>query len=91
MQARPVPNALVSWNASAGTVESPTSKTNGSGVAETRWTLGSTIGEQTAVAPVAGLTPVSFRATAASGPAAAVEVVTGDRQSGAAGMPLPLP
>lgn len=70
----PVANRRVEWDVSAGsgTVSTPRSNTNSSGVASTTWTLGSTAGSQRLTAQVLGLTPATFTATAIPGPGVAV-------------------
>jgi alpha-tubulin suppressor-like RCC1 family protein len=63
-----VPGVTVSWAAIAGggSMGAPTSVTNALGVATMIWTLGATLGPQTATATVTGLTgsPATFGATA---------------------------
>src|ERR1041385_3648918 len=53
--------------------------------------LGSTVGSYSYTATVAGITPVTFQATANAGPAAAIAKVSGDAQSDTAGQALTLP
>ncbi len=64
----PVSGVTVNWAAATGggSVSAPTSATSASGLASISWTLGGTIGGQTATAAVAGTTPamVTFNATA---------------------------
>ena len=64
----PVASATVNWAAATGggSVSAPTSVTSATGLATVSWTLGGTIGGQTATASVAGTTPasVTFNATA---------------------------
>ena len=61
----PVPDVTVSWSVvSGGGSVTPSSTTNSSGVATAVFTLGATLGEQTAQAQASGLTPVVFTATA---------------------------
>jgi plastocyanin len=81
----PVAGVTVNWSAAGGgTVSSPTSVTNGSGIATVNRILGSTVGAQTAQARVTGLNgnPVSFTATATAGSATLIEK-TSEPASGA--------
>ena len=59
----------VQWSAAFGTIANATSVTDASGVATAAWTLGSSVGAQTATATVQTTTPVSvsFTATARAG------------------------
>lgn len=69
----PVPNVDVTWTASSGGTVSPaSSRTDASGVAKARWTLGGSAGTQTATATVAGLGSVTFTASVGTGTAARV-------------------
>lgn len=74
-RARPLPNVLVTWRVTAGggAIDVDTTRTDANGRAAVgRWTLGSTVGEQTLSATVTGLPPVVFRATVTAGPPAAL-------------------
>jgi len=86
----PVQGATVSWSAAGGTglVTPATSTTGPNGEAAARWTLGTLAGVQSATATVAGLTPATFLATAAPGPAAVLQKVSGDGQVGSPGTRL---
>ena len=82
----PVAGVVVNWSATGGSVASPTSTSNGSGIASVNYTLGSTAGSsQTAQASVTGLSgsPVSFSATANAGNAFTIVKTAGDGGSGA--------
>ena len=69
----PVPNVDVTWTASSGGTVSPaTSRTDASGVAKARWTLGGSATTQTATATVAGLGSVTFTANVGAGTTAQV-------------------
>ncbi|MFL5402252.1 MAG: plastocyanin/azurin family copper-binding protein [Gemmatimonadales bacterium] len=76
----------VSWSAGTGggSLDPASGVTDGNGIASTFWTLGTTAGAQTAQAALTGAagSPVSFTATAAAGPAAALEKAAGDGQTG---------
>lgn len=63
---RGVAGAEVAWTIASGggSVSASRSATDASGIAEVDWTLGSAAGANTLVASVAGLTPVTFTATA---------------------------
>ncbi|MBI4544536.1 MAG: Ig-like domain-containing protein [Gemmatimonadetes bacterium] len=82
-----VSGVTVAWAVSAGGgAVSPTSATtDANGQAQTRWTLGTTIGANTATATVSGLLAASFSATALAGAAASVAKVSGDAQSATVG------
>jgi len=67
----PEANATVTWSTSGGGSLNPTSgPTDASGIGASTWTLGPSVGAQTAQAAVPGATgsPVSFSATATGGP-----------------------
>ena len=69
LNGEPVEDQAVQWSASGNGSVSPTSSnTDAEGIAETNWTLGSTLGAQTATATVTDATgsPVTFTATANS-------------------------
>jgi hypothetical protein len=74
-----VPNVSVTWSVTSGggQVSPPISLTDSSGVARTRWTLGTQASTtQQAQAQVFGMvTPVVFNATAQAGPASALVVI----------------
>lgn len=78
----------VNWSVQSGGGQvAPASGVTGvDGVAATTWTLGTTVGAQTARATVAGATgsPVTFTATAAHGNPAQLTVNGGDNQTGLA-------
>jgi plastocyanin len=82
----------VTWEASAGAVLPPSSRTDATGLASTTWTLGMEPGTMTVSTRVAGAdgSPVVFRATARP-PAVTVTAVAGDNQSGVVGTTLPVP
>jgi adhesin/invasin len=60
----PVPTVLVTWNTPDGSVTPPSGNTDGTGRAQTAWTLSTNRITQTATAVVSGLTPAVFTATA---------------------------
>lgn len=72
----PVADVPVAFAVSAGggSVTTTNTTTDGSGVAQTTWTLGSAVGNQTVRATASGLTgsPVTFSATATFAPTAGV-------------------
>ena len=65
--------------------------TDVNGLATASGVLGATAGTYHWTATVAGVAPVTFQATANSGPAAAIAKVSGDAQSDTAGKTLPQP
>jgi hypothetical protein len=74
----PVPDVVVTFAPSAGSVSAATAITNSDGVASVTWTLGSAAGAQTLVASVpnvGGVTTVTFDATAT---APTVSIFQGD-------------
>jgi len=80
-----VAGATVTWarTAGAGTLAGSTSTTGADGTASMGYTLGATPGTETVTASVAGLTtPATFTATAVTGAASAIAVVSGQGQSG---------
>jgi alpha-tubulin suppressor-like RCC1 family protein len=87
---RPLVGATVVWQPTPGSggtrVVANTTDQNGESWAE--WVLGQRPGVHTIVASVEGVGQVTFTATATAGPPYAL-FVTGNRQSGAEGTPLP--
>jgi hypothetical protein len=96
-----VPNAVVTFSVTSGggAVASATATTDASGLAQTRWTLGTTTGigqtvdarVTTTAVPAPGA--VTFHATATAGPATSLSKAapSGDAQTGAVGAALPTP
>ncbi|PYO43889.1 MAG: hypothetical protein DMD29_01335, partial [Gemmatimonadetes bacterium] len=84
-------NAVPSWRPTSGPWA------NMDGIAQNRWTLGTTAGPQTVEArlvnPLNGatLTQATFQATALAGPAALLKVAAGGQQAGAAGSAVAAP
>jgi Bacterial Ig-like domain (group 1) len=72
-------------------VSPDTAQTNGDGLAETRWVLGSTVGTQTVIARVVGANglEVTFSASVGTAGATTIERASGDNQSARVGDPLP--
>jgi hypothetical protein len=94
---RVLPDVPVSWHALDGTAEPLAPRTDSTGIARARWTLGRAAGTQRLRAQVgtahggASIPPVTFTATALAGPAARMVVLSGDRQRGTVGAPLRRP
>jgi len=92
-----VAGITVNWavTSGGGAVWAGTSVTNASGNAQVNWTLGPTVGTQTATATVSGLTgsPVTFSATGTAVPPAATQMalVSGNNQTGTVGTALASP
>jgi adhesin/invasin len=86
----PVVAAAVTWvvTAGGGTLAPPTGTTDANGRAATQWTLGASVGTNTAQAIVSGVGQAEFTATAAAGTASVIRVVSGNNQTGQAGTPL---
>jgi hypothetical protein len=94
---RVLPDVPVSWHALDGTAEPLAARTDSTGIARARWTLGPAAGTQRLRAQVgsahggAAIPPVTFTATALAGAAARMVVLSGDRQSGTVAAPLRRP
>jgi adhesin/invasin len=88
-----VPGTTVTWGASGGGSITPSSITNGSGIATATRVLGNTAGPQGATASAGGLTgsPVAFSATATHGAATTILKFAGDGQSATAGTAVVIP
>ena len=86
-----VPNAAVTWTASAGTATPGGAATNTNGEATATWTLGQMAGPHTLTAAVAGVPAAQFTASARAGAVSALTVVGGSGQSATAGSTLPTP
>jgi hypothetical protein len=86
----PVAGVPVEWTAQKGSVDPGSTLTGADGRAVTTWSLGSSVGPQTATATSADLegSPLVFTATAASGDADRLERVSGTGQSAPAGAEL---
>lgn len=74
-----------------GTISPTTIRTDATGEASATWTLGSTVGLQTATATVGNLTPVTFRAIASVGNATSMTKVAGDNQAAQINTNVPIP
>lgn len=75
--------------AGGGSVSGAVVSTGSGGVATVgSWTLGTTAGSNTLSATAGSLTPVTFTATAAAGPAAVLTKVAGDNQTATVGAQL---
>lgn len=73
----PVPEVAVAWAPAAefsGSLSPESGLTNGEGIAEASWTLGSMVGTQSATASAGDLAPASFTATAMAQPLADIEI-----------------
>lgn len=88
----PVPGVVVTWSAATGggSVSPATSTTNAAGVAKAAWTLGPTVGQQSATA-TAGSLVATFTANASQRMPALLVRISGDGQHAAAGALLPAP
>ena len=82
-----VPGTTVTWGVTGGGSITPSSISNGSGIASATRVLGAVAGPQGATATVGGLTgsPVAFSATATHGAATTIQKFAGDNQSATAG------
>lgn len=75
--------------AGSGTVSATTVLTDALGRAGVRWTLGTIVGTHSVVVSSGALAPLTFTATARAGLATLIEKISGDAQTGPAGLPLP--
>ena len=64
-----------------GTLSSPTATTNSSGIASTSYNTGTKSGAVSITASVSGLTSVVFKETVLAGPAAALNIYSGNNQT----------
>ncbi len=92
----PVTGANVTFIArtGGGSITPATATSNANGLVSATWTLGGTMGAQTAVALLTGsfvTDSVNFSATAGAGPAGAIVIVSGNNQTSIPGKTLPLP
>ena len=89
----PVSGATVSWSPDPGdgSAGPTTSATNGSGIASTSWTLGSSPGSQSLDASVGGAGSVTFSANAQAGAPANIVIQSGNNQTGTVGQTLSSP
>jgi len=85
-----VPGRTVTWAVSGGGSITPSSATNGAGIASATRVFGTVAGAQGATATVTGLigSPLSFSATATHGAATTILKFAGDGQSATAGTPV---
>jgi len=90
-----VAGVTVSWAVASGggSVSAVTSVTDSSGLASINWTLGSTVGAQTATATVSGLTgsPVTFSATGTAASATTIALNSGNNQTATVNTSLAAP
>jgi hypothetical protein len=91
----PAPDVTIRWTVifNDGTVSPTNSVTDASGLAATAWTLGSLAGANRVEAslPGSGAPSVIFTATGLAGPAAILELVSGDAQADTVGATLTQP
>ncbi|HEX6746500.1 MAG TPA: Ig-like domain-containing protein [Longimicrobium sp.] len=88
---RPVGGVPVTWAVvtGGGTITPLDSITNAQGQVSARWRLGTVAGQQSVTATVAGLTPVTFTATANAGSPTALVRVSGNDQQERPGFVVP--
>ena len=92
----PVQGAIVNFAArtGGGTIVPPSGTSNATGMVTATWTLGTSIGAQTAVAVLSGSfvsDSSNFTATATTGPAGVITLVSGNNQASVVGRALALP
>ncbi len=92
----PVRGATVTFavKSGGGSIVPPSNTTDIGGLATATWTLGNSLGAQTAVARLTGSfisDSVTFNATATVGPAGTVVIIGGNNQLSTVGKPLALP
>jgi adhesin/invasin len=87
-----VAGVAVTWAVTpgGGSLSATTSATRADGTADVMWTLGPTVGAQTATATAAGLqgSPVTFTATATVGAPGRLAIVTQPSSTAASGVPF---
>lgn len=86
---QPLPGAAITFSAGSGSVDPAAATTDADGIARTRWTLGTTAGEQTLSATAASGVSATFTATVTAASPASVSAVTGQAQTAAAGTAVP--
>ena len=88
----PVPGIDVAWAVASGggSVSPATSRTDASGVAKARWTLGGATGTQTATGTAAGLPATTFIATVNVGAVARVTIMPRDLRFATLGRQIPI-
>lgn len=88
----PLAGVEVAWAtvSGGGAVSPATSRTDASGVAKARWTLGGTTGTQTATGAAAGLPAVTFTATVNVGAVARVTIMPRDLRFATLGRQIPV-
>jgi hypothetical protein len=86
----PVVSAAVTWvvTAGGGSLDPPTGTTDEIGRSSTTWTLGPSVGANTAQAIVSGVGQATFTATASAGDPDDIVIVSGNDQRGQAGTRL---
>jgi len=88
----PVPGVNVTFTpGNGGSVQPASAVTDATGKASATWTLGSALGNQTLTAAVIGLTAATFNATATVGQAAGLAKYSGDGQTVAQYLTVPMP
>ena len=86
-----VKGASVVWTADDGVIAAIGSSTDSLGRMQARWTLGNKTGPQSALASLAGTTPLPFAASALAATPSVAAIETGDGQTQAINNTLPLP
>lgn len=89
----PVSGAAVNFavTAGGGTLSAATATTNAMGLAQSTLTVGTTVGANTVTASKSGLPVVTFNASATSGTASQIALVSGNNQSAPVGTALASP
>jgi hypothetical protein len=85
-----VPNVIVDFATTTGSVAPSTVNTGSDGIASATWTLGTSAGTQTLTATVASLPAVTFTATVGPAAASTLSPSTGMGQTAEVGQPLPV-
>jgi alpha-tubulin suppressor-like RCC1 family protein len=88
----PVPAISVTWHpyAGSGAVMPSTTTTNTAGVAATHWAVGPRLGVDSVTASASGLAPALFGAKTIIDPPASITKLSGDGQTGIAGLLVPI-
>jgi hypothetical protein len=93
LDGQPAPGREVRFSAAGGgKINVAIQRTDTKGLASPgTWTLGTTVTPQTLTAHVDGAADLVFTAVAEAGPVATMDLVAGNKQTGAVGAPLPSP
>lgn len=86
----PMAGIQVTFTPNAGSVGTPSTVTNASGIASTTWTLGQTSGPQSVTVAVGSLPAQQFNANAVPGPPTTITIIQGNNQTWGASGAVPI-